>query len=193
LLRVKKINENLQLGLLKLPEYAAVKGLGTKRDVEKSGTRYLLSQLLGKEVEPDYTPEGKPFLNSEKCHISISHSHDRLAILVNTREHTGVDIELIREKVLKVKHKFLNKSEIKAVGDNIEKLIVYWGAKESLYKVYGLKEVDFARHLAVEDFDLDVEGELQGEIRLENLHKKYRLRYEKLEDYMLVYVLNELK
>jgi 4'-phosphopantetheinyl transferase len=45
-------------------------------------------------------------------HISISHSHDKLAIIVNEKEATGIDIELIRDKVLKIKHKFLSQIRI---------------------------------------------------------------------------------
>ena len=78
---------------------------------------------------------------------------DKLAIIINISENTGIDIELVRDKVLKIQHKFLNKKELLFAKDNVEKLITIWAAKEAMYKVYGLKELDFITNLFVEDFD----------------------------------------
>ncbi len=190
---IQKIGENKRLALLDLHAFSLSKGLITRRELERGGFRHLLKELFGREIEPQYTPEGKPFLNSENCHISLSHSHDMLAVIVNSEEATGVDIELIRDKVLKIKHKFLSEKELKFAGENVEKLIVYWACKEALYKLYGMKEVDFIENLHVEDLVLKEKGEISAEIGLQHFHKKYRLHYEKLKDYMLVYVLNEVK
>jgi phosphopantetheinyl transferase (holo-ACP synthase) len=176
-----------------LPDYSIFTGVTAKRELEKNATYFLLEKLFGKAVDLKYNSEGKPLLNSEGCHISISHSHDKLAIICNTQFDTGVDVELIRDKVLKIKDKFLSIAELEEAKDNVGKLIIYWAAKETLYKVYGLKEVEFAKHLFVHPFTLNPTGTLTGEINLESFRKKFNLHYEKLEDYMLVYVLNELK
>jgi 4'-phosphopantetheinyl transferase len=176
-----------------LPDYSAFTGVTGKRELEKNATVFLLEKLFGKTVDLRYNSEGKPQLNSEGCHISISHSHDKLVIICNTKDDTGVDVELIRDKVLKIKDKFLSQAELEEAKDNVEKLILYWAAKETLYKVYGLKEVEFAKHLFVHPFDLKSTGTLTGELNLESFRKKFNLHYEKLEDYMLVYVLNEFK
>jgi phosphopantetheinyl transferase len=139
----------------------------------------------------DYDPVGKPFLTGESTHISVSHSHDKLAIMCDCKAPTGVDIEQVRDKVLRIKHKFLNKKELKCANDNVEKLITYWACKEALYKINGLEKIDFVTHLAVDDFEMRESGTVTGTVRVENFHKKYLLHYEKLEDYVLVYVLNE--
>lgn len=116
-----------------------------------------------------------------------------LAVSVNKQEETGIDIELIRDKVLKIRHKFLNKAEMAATGNNVEKLIAYWACKEAMYKIYGLKEVDFIQHLFVDDFEMKKEGDIVGEIRMPAFKKRYRMHYQKLEDYILVYIVNEIK
>lgn len=190
---IRKIDENTRLGLLHLPDYSAFTGVTGKRELEKDATAFLLGKLFGKTVDLSYNPEGKPQLKQENCHISISHSHDKLVIICNTNYDTGVDVELIRDKVLKIKDKFLSKTELEEAKDNVEKLIIYWAAKETLYKVYGLKEVEFAKHLFIAPFELQSQGLLVGAINLDSFRKKFNLHYEKLEDYMLVYVLNELK
>jgi 4'-phosphopantetheinyl transferase len=193
LFSIREINKNTRLGLVHLPDYSVFTGVTGKRELEKNATAFLLEKLFGKTVDLKYNSEGKPQLNSESCHISISHSHDKLVIICNTKDDTGVDVELIRDKVLKIKDKFLSQAELEEAKDNVEKLILYWAAKETLYKVYGLKEVEFAKHLFVHPFDLKSTGTLTGELNLESFRKKFNLHYEKLEDYMLVYVLNEFK
>lgn len=190
---ISSINNNIKLAILHLPDYAVFTGISGKRELEKAATSFLLEKLLNKQVSLEYSKEGKPELRQEKCHISISHSHDKLVIIYNSREATGIDIELIRDKVLKIKDKFLSQQELIEADNNVEKLIIYWAAKESLYKLYGLKEVEFIKHLHVQPFELKTKGSLTGEINLESFEKKFNLHYEKLEDYMLVYVLDELR
>ena len=190
---IREINENVRLGVLHLPDYTLFTGITAKRESEKKATVFLLEKLFNKTVVLSYNAEGKPELRAENCHISISHSHDKLVIICNTKEATGVDVELIRDKVLKIKDKFLSVAELNEAKDNIEKLIIYWAAKETLYKIYGLKEVEFAKHLFICPFELKPVGKICGEIDLDGFRKKFNLHYEKLEDYMLVYVLDELK
>ena len=192
LFKVQKINEIISLATLDLPDFAAKNGLLAKRDIEKNGTQFLLNMLFNEVVELEYNSLGKPLIKGKSEHISISHSHDKLAIIVNAVTETGVDIEQIRDKVLKIKNKFLSADELKAANDSVEKLIIYWACKEALYKIYGLKEVEFIAHLHIENFDLKESGTIKGRIKMENFDKKYLLHYEKVEDYMLVYILNEI-
>jgi 4'-phosphopantetheinyl transferase len=193
LYNVQKISDLISLGTLDLAAFAGKEGLEAKREIERAGTAFLLNKLFNSDVELDYTSLGKPFIKGRKAHISISHSHDRLAIVVNTAAETGVDIELIRDKVLKIKNKFLSEKELLDVNDNVDKMIIYWACKEALYKIYGLKEVEFIANLLIEDFKLENSGEIKGKIKMGNFNKKYLLHYEKLDDYMLVYVLNEIE
>ncbi|MES2567625.1 MAG: 4'-phosphopantetheinyl transferase superfamily protein [Bacteroidota bacterium] len=181
------IHESLFYGLLDLKVFAEQQNLSAKRDIETKGRSYLLKALIDQDCVVEYDEKGKPYLLNDSRHISISHSHDRLAIIVNKSESTGIDIELIREKVLKIKHKFLNEGELKDAGDNVEKLLIYWAAKETLYKIYGLKEVDFIEHLLVKPFTKHNLGTIIGEINLPGFKEIFELQYELLKDYVLVY------
>ena len=58
-----------------------------------------------------YTPAGKPYLANRPEKISVSHSHGKLAIILNQKHETGIDIELVRDKVLQIQHKFLHGRE----------------------------------------------------------------------------------
>lgn len=145
--------------------------------------------MSDESIELAYTETNKPFLKNRNEHISISHSHAKLAIIVNKQESTGIDIELIRDKVKSVQDKFLNEQEIAFAGNDIEKLITLWAAKETLYKIYGLREIEFKQHLFIEPFHSNT---IAGKIALNDFTKKYELVKEKIEDYILVYSLNEI-
>src|SRR5688500_17031218 len=145
--------------------------------------------LRGEEVKICYTPENKPYLDGRKEHISISHSHDRLAIALNSSESTGIDIELLRDKVKNVAHKFLNPAEAAYAGLDVEKLIRIWAAKEALYKAFSKKGIDFKTQLEVDDAG---PGLLKGKIRMNGDSKEYLLFHKRMQEYMLVFTLNEI-
>jgi phosphopantetheinyl transferase len=108
-IELREINPDITIGILDLRAYSEQHQLVAKRDIEKSGTRELLKQLLGnKDFELWYTPENKPYLRDSDIHISISHSHDKLVIICNKRANTGIDIELVRDKVQNIQHKYLS-------------------------------------------------------------------------------------
>jgi 4'-phosphopantetheinyl transferase len=180
----------ISIGVLNLNEFSFIQPNLSKRELEKAGIKHLLDKLfIDSPANLQYTVTNKPYLADRKEHISISHSHDYLVIIVNEKENTGIDIELIRDVVLKVQYKFLNKTELNFAGNNIEKLITLWAAKEALYKVYGLKGLDFKTNLIIDDFSGDI---LIGKIETETLKKKYKLKCETLGEYKMVYILNEI-
>lgn len=176
--------------MLDLGAFALEQNIQVKRDLERAGTRHLLKNLLKTEdYELNYTTENKPYLKGRSEHISISHSHDKLVIILNAKENTGIDIEQIRDKVKNVQTKFLSEKELKFADNDTGRLITLWAAKEAMYKVYGLKEVEFIKNLFVEDFS---GPEITGRLQLDGLKKSYRLMSEEIDGYKMVYVLNEL-
>lgn len=190
MVEIRAINENISIALLDLRAFALEQNIAVKRDLERAGTRLLLRNLLKtEEYDLSYTAENKPFLKGRSEHISISHSHDKLVIILNTKENTGIDIEQIRDKVKNVQTKFLSEKELKFADNDTGKLITLWAAKEAMYKVYGLKEVEFIKNLFVEDFS---GPEITGRIEIEDLKKSYRLMSEEIDGYKMVYVLHEL-
>lgn len=194
MIEVFNIKKGLFFGILDLEAYAAKTGLSSKRDIETQGKHYLMAQLLDNDAARIiYDAKGKPHLEGDPRHISLSHSHHKLAIIVNDHEPTGIDIELIRDKVLRIRHKFLSPAELAEAADDVEKLLIYWAAKESLYKIYGLKEVDFVANLFVKPFVKHHLGTITGLIELPAFKKAFELNYQSLDDYILVYALSEIR
>jgi 4'-phosphopantetheinyl transferase len=190
LIQIRHITSAISLGILNLKAFSEHYGLAVKRAQEQAGTLFVLRQLLGEPgAELNYTEQRKPYLAGRPEHISISHSHDKLVIILNREKNTGVDIELVRDKVLTVRHKFLNEAEALFAGTDVEKLISIWAAKESMYKYHGLKGLDFKTNISVEDFDGTV---IFGKIETGVFKGKFLLIREKIDGYMLVYILDEI-
>lgn len=149
-------------------------------------TRLLLNNYFT-DVTIVYNEKGKPFL-SNGWNISISHSGDYVVILLNEKNNCGIDIEKISNKTEKIKHKFLNESDLKKIITE-QDLTIYWSAKETLYKFYGKKEVLFIENLFIEDFSSS-KNTFTGIINMPDLKTKLNLVWEKIEDYILVYTTN---
>lgn len=193
MIEVFNISEGVFWGLMDLNEFAISKKITIKREIETQGKNHLLEFLLKKAIPIHYDYNGKPYLKDDSKHISISHSFGKLVIIVNEHQKTGIDIEIIRDKVLNVKHKFLSLSELEDAGEDIEKLLIYWSAKETLYKIYGVKEINFKEHLSVQPFIRYLSGIIFGSIKLSNNDiKQFELHYRLIENYVIVYCVKSL-
>ena len=166
---------------------------------ENKKLQFLASRILLKHMTDKsfsnigYNEYGKPFIINSKKKVSISHSYNYVAMIINEKDETGIDIELIKPKIKRIAEKFLCTDELENVGaeNEIEKLYIYWGAKESLYKLYGNKNLLFKENLFVEPFNYDAEsGNIKATISIENYRRIFSLHYQKVDKYMLVYVLN---
>ncbi len=123
-----------------------------KRIVEFITTRLLIRELCthcNLPYEGIYKDEfGKPHLLKDNAFISISHSPPAAIGLINLSAPAGIDIEQPRDKIDRIKHKFLNETEIHH-QDNLEAISLIWSAKETLYKIHGRKSLDFRKNLFV--------------------------------------------
>jgi phosphopantetheinyl transferase len=98
----------------------------------------------------------------------------------------GCDIQVLVEKMPRLASKFLNLEEEEFVASHslpiqFDLLHVFWTAKESLYKAYGLKALDFRAHLCVEPFEWqENRGEARGWVEKNDFRQAYRLQFEKI-------------
>lgn len=131
----------------------------------------------------DNLNSGKPVLIREKAEISISHSFPMAAALINLRKPCGIDLELPREKLKIVKHKFLHTKEQKTTLNLID-LCKFWSAKEVLFKVYGDKALSFKNHMIIE---MDEEWKATGLIIKDSYEARYTIHFEQLNNYLLAF------
>ena len=122
---------------------------------------------------------GKPFLIKNNAKISISHSYPFAVALINTKNLCGIDIEKIREKVLKINPKFLNEDERKLVGNSRKKNTIFWCCKEALFKTSNKQNISFRDDINLKEKKKNIIGKIKGE--------KFKLSIKEIENFIIAY------
>jgi len=179
------INENTIIYFMNLNSLV---GLGRQR--EKNGLQYLLNHHFKKDVELIYDSNGKPFVNKSNIHISISHSHHLLALIVSNK-NVAIDVELITDKVQRVKTKFLNQYELNVTQkSDLLTLLIYWSAKETMFKHLGIKGKSLKDDFYLNSFSIsDQGGIINGITDVNNLKIEVSMRYFLKDNFVVVHTI----
>jgi len=161
------------------------------RQREWMTSRFLLHYISGdKDRTPIVKTEyGKPYRKDCDRHISVSHSKDKVAVIISDRP-VGIDIQNEVAKISRIKHKFISDSEASKLSAHnlIPYYHIFWGAKESMYKAYGIKELEFREHMHVYPFRFFRDDlELKGWVKKDDFDQIYDLYVHKMEKDYLVY------
>jgi phosphopantetheinyl transferase len=160
-----------------------------KRRREKLSVRLLLKTVLGKLPTIVYDTHGAPSLADNSYHISISHCKNFAAIMLHPTKRTGIDIEQIHPRIESLAHKFLSPQEAQNIPHpySIKELLVYWCAKETLFKLIPENEIHFAEQLHITPFLLQEKGTISAcETRTER-QESFTLHYETGQDFVMVF------
>lgn len=173
-----------------LTEHCANRVNGMKSELHRRGFMSV-RQLLAVEGYTDhdlfYDAYGKPHLKDDRF-ISITHSYTFSAIIVSDQP-VGVDIEMQRDKILRIAHKFTPFEQYKTLANTeavIRKLTIVWGAKESLYKLYAQEGLSFLKHIDIQDFFFD-DKRTSGLINYKGAISNYQLFFLEFEGFTCVY------
>ena len=149
--------------------------------------QHLLSPLTPEIL---YDLNGKPFLASGSHHISVSHAGEFAAAICAKNIRVGIDIEKLKERVERVKERFMLKVELESLvpENRLENLLIYWCGKEALYKLHGKPELDFRNDIHIHPFDYicNTNHTCKATLTIDDCQKDYTLYYQRIEDYMLV-------
>ncbi len=173
-------------------EKAYVEQIGNgKRHLHWLGTRVLLRKML---ITNDYIDckvdeHGKPYLVTLPYQISLSHSFDYAAVMISKSHPVGIDIEIVKEKVERIAHKFMRPEELAFIDDKhkIEHLYACWCAKEAVYKCNGEKEVSFVDDILLKPFGFEPQGMIDAHLQKGKKSLDYKVGYMQYEDYMIGY------
>ncbi len=146
-----------------------------------------LLQIAGySDFDLYYDESGKPHLSDNKF-ISISHSHEMSAIIISN-EPVGIDLEIKKEKSLKIASKFMDIFHLKnlSIEDKIKKATVIWGIKETVFKIKNQKGISFLHHIFEDEFQLS-DNKTQAELRFNNKVENFEINFQEIEDYVLVW------
>ena len=164
---------------------------GMKSEMHRKGflsIRHLMAEAGYVDADLYYDTVGKPHLKDGK-HISITHSNQFTGIIISNSEEVGIDIEMQREKILRIAHKFTPIEEYRTIANSealIRKLTIVWGCKESLYKIHAEPGLSFLHHINIKDFSLSDDG-TTGEVLYQGNITAFNIRFIEFEGFTGVY------
>ena len=125
-----------------------------------------------------------PTPNSQ--HISISHSNDFSAIVISDQK-VGLDLEQLKEKVLKIAPRFMDVSHLENLSETekMEKATVVWGIKECIFKIKNEKGISFPDHIFEDDFNYE-DKKASATLKFNNKEEKFKIQFDSVEDYIFV-------
>jgi 4'-phosphopantetheinyl transferase len=144
--------------------------------------RKLFQEAGYTDLDLYYDEFGKPHLHDGK-HISITHSHQFSAIILSD-EVVGIDIELQREKIIRIADKFADSEFLFLEKENneeyIRKLTVIWGAKEAVFKIRNEKGISFKDHIKVNAFEM-YDSQTKSELHFDDIIRDFIVCFEEFE------------
>ena len=162
-----------------------------KRNLHWLSTRVLLRRMMNTDdyIDCQVDANGKPYLANFPHHISLSHSFDYAAVMISKNKAVGIDIELIKDKIERIAHKFMDKNELSyIIEDRMEHLYACWCAKEAIYKLHGKKNISFLDHIRLKPFEYSGSGSFEASLDTGSELNTFTVHYDEFEGYMIGYV-----
>ena len=199
----QNINETTRLAIWDLQEEASFFGGYTEivhpqKRLQHLGGRYLLSFLFPNfdKAAIAIAASKKPFLPDGSFQFSISHCTQFAAALLSSTHRVGIDIEIITERVHRIRHKFLHASEHEMLEKNASEILtlsaqltIIWSAKEAIFKWWGIGNIDFSEQMMLDQMPVAQDGMLPAKfIEKNGTEHSFRLHYKVLDTICLVWV-----
>ena len=158
---------------------------------QRLAVRALLEEMFEEKVYLSHHDNGKPYIENDATNISITHTNKYVAVILHPTEDVGIDIESLDRDFSAVEKKALSEDEIDDLDDDKrnEQLAIYWCAKEAIFKLVSVYNVDFAEQIEVEHFRPKGEGELEASfIDKDDYEEEFDLEYMTFDRHVLVWV-----
>lgn len=161
------------------------------RLLEFLASRYLLRVLIGAEHSLVLTKDeyGKPGILDPDCQVSISHCKGYAAAIVSYADKpVGIDVERREKRVMRIRERFLSEREKRLVpANNVAKTILFWSAKETMYKIYGKKQLSFSQNLLLDEPGEGLSGALKGTFAINGTRDDIDVSFVINENYILTF------
>lgn len=108
---------------------------------------------------------GKSQVMNGNGFVSLSHTIGLAGAIFHRDTPVGIDMDFIREKILKIGSRFLDKSEIEFLEKDPLHYTMAWSAKESIFKCQGKRGVSFRENILLEPFSSSasiIRGKVKG-------------------------------
>ncbi len=157
-----------------------------RRKKEYIATRLLLKGLIDKKPKILYLESGKPVLKNSHENISISHSSEFIVILISEK-NIGIDVENTHRNIKKIANRFLCEEELNYIQNTADPqtaTILYWSAKEAIFKCTDDDGILFDKQIFIQPFEIKTEGNFNATL---NKDTRYKLWYFFIENNVVVY------
>lgn len=195
--KLQHFDSNLRIGLWRIEESETelkalwqseldVKEATESRRTEWLASRLCLKELLGVEVDLYKDEFGKPHLRHHQGHISLSHCKGYAAAAFHAHHPIGIDMESINERILSITTRFIRDDErmiLKEFGE-LRGAYFIWSAKESLFKLYGRKSLNFKKHLKIHPAN----GNWYASLNKEDEMFSFELNYQWIDNTILTWM-----
>jgi phosphopantetheine--protein transferase-like protein len=158
---------------------------------QRLAVRALLNTLFDDKVYLSHHDNGKPYIENDAINISITHTERFVAVILHKEENVGIDIESLDRDFSVVEKKALSEDEIDDLEDEKrnEQLAIYWCAKEAIFKLLSVYNLDFAEQIEIERFRPRGEGELEATfVNEDGDEEEFDLEYMTFDRHVLVWV-----
>lgn len=155
----------------------------------------ILEYFKNEEVDLIKDEFNKPHLHvdDQEWFISITHSFEMAAVLISRDGKVAVDLERMDERINRVKNKFCSGPELvfaESCGSEARCLALIWAAKETMYKWYGKKELDFKKNLHVHPFGSNggFPGQINGRIQKGTYFSEHTIKTDQIGDFVMTWL-----
>ncbi len=158
---------------------------------QRLAVRALLDTMFEEKVYLSHHDNGKPYIENNAINISITHTDQYVAVILNDEDEVGIDCESLNRDFSAVEKKALSDEEIGDLEDEQknEQLAIYWCAKEAIFKLTSQYDVDFAEQIQIDGFRYRNEGELSATFTdKDGYEKELNLYYFTFDRHVLVCV-----
>jgi phosphopantetheinyl transferase len=135
-------------------KWEEVKKWSKERQVEWLCGRYMIQKFLGcssRDLQIDKF--GKPHLADESHFLSLSHSGHIIGLSFSQKQ-IGLDLQIKRPAISKIGHKYISDDEMQMATSRMSLIDAehyLWCCKESIYKAYGRRQLDFILNIKMTD------------------------------------------
>lgn len=130
---------------------------------------------------------GKSQVMNGNGFVSLSHTEGLAGAIFHRDTPVGIDMDFIREKILKIGFRFLDKTELDFLEKDPLHYTMAWSAKESIFKCQGKRGVSFRDNILLEPFSLDatiIKGKVRG---TEFADHHYQVQVQVISNVVLTY------
>lgn len=151
----------------------------------REALRELIPQVKDEDIPLiNYNKDGCPYLTNDYS-ISISHTIEYVSVIISLTDRVGVDVEMKREKIERIAHKFVRDDE---KCDNVEEMTLTWCAKETMYKLFS----NYHLHL----FDIKVLSKIKDDdssllAQAIPINETVKINYRVGRNYVLTYAMHK--